>query len=429
MLRGFLEAAPFRDINASSRYLRNNLDALDEDFQKQLQNEAVTAFVQGNEDYAKNCVEKALILSQCSRLKDAEISAYFSKLKARDKAATRNFDEGYKNIYQAYKEKAAQTTRLPAPPTGRKQSSTADTLAVGMSQLELQRRQDSDPSKSRHQLNEDDEGTGGVYGFRTAVKPNQTQLDEQDIDRNRAERHDSRPEDSFGVPRSSVPATGQDQRPPLVATRSRHSTIASAQNDDEVRSQISRYSLPGRPKDRPGDDERLDSRYYQRKPADAGRLLKFGRVFAVLRHSEDSGGGDGDIGSVWRSTNRQGVTIFSHVCRMVVVSERHGFCWAVPINTYKGQGCLKRGLNRDDVQAHAIIHMHDTSARSLPDEPSMRKKPIVVVPASSDQTLTEASRINFAKVHTIEHNVKFMNIGKIAQASLPYFSAYWKEHL
>jgi len=42
---------------------------------------------------------------------------------------------------------------------------------------------------------------------------------------------------------------------------------------------------------------------------------------------------------------------------MVVVKERHGYCWCIPINTYKGKGVAKHGLSRQEQAAHATVHM------------------------------------------------------------------------
>ena len=58
-------------------------------------------------------------------------------------------------------------------------------------------------------------------------------------------------------------------------------------------------------------------------------------------------------------------------------------------------------------------------------EPRSSKKPIAVKPAGTDQKLDKMSRIHFGKVHTVEHNVKVMNVGNITGNSIQYFEAYW----
>jgi hypothetical protein len=76
--------------------------------------------------------------------------------------------------------------------------------------------------------------------------------------------------------------------------------------------------------------------------------------------------------------------------------------------TYGGQGCLKRGVHAED---HAIIY-----TSTYPEEfagEGMRKKPIKVKPYSPQHKLEPASRLNYAKVYTVEYNVKVWFIGEI----------------
>ena len=60
------------------------------------------------------------------------------------------------------------------------------------------------------------------------------------------------------------------------------------------------------------------------------------------------------------------------------------------------------------------------------DETGITKRPIMVIPAALDQKLDPMSRLNFGKVHTVEHNVRVMPVGRIDPKSLPYFEAYWE---
>jgi hypothetical protein len=101
-----------------------------------------------------------------------------------------------------------------------------------------------------------------------------------------------------------------------------------------------------------------------------------------------------------------------------------------PINTYNGQGVTKPGLSESDRRAHAIAYMTDTRPFCLPEEERyLNKKPIAVEKASADQKLDPMSRLNFKKVYTIEHNVKVMNVGKVAKDSLPALLVYWRQSL
>jgi hypothetical protein len=64
-----------------------------------------------------------------------------------------------------------------------------------------------------------------------------------------------------------------------------------------------------------------------------------------------------------------------------------------------------------------VIYMVGTSSAAAPGE-KIIKNPIAVRPAREDQKLHPMSRINFGKIYTIEHNVKVMNVGKVADESL-----------
>jgi hypothetical protein len=125
---------------------------------------------------------------------------------------------------------------------------------------------------------------------------------------------------------------------------------------------------------------------------------------------------------------KYGERVYSHIVRMVVVKERHGYCWCIQIHTYNGRGVLKPGFNQQDQKAHAIIHMDDTRPASTSEEEMrlMTKKPIAVRAASSDQKLHVMSRLNFGAPYSIQMNVKVMDVGMIAEASMPAFESYWR---
>jgi hypothetical protein len=114
---------------------------------------------------------------------------------------------------------------------------------------------------------------------------------------------------------------------------------------------------------------------------------------------------------------------------MVVVKEGHGYSWCLFINTYRGRGVAKSGLNSADRLAHAVIHMTGTPARPAPFEQDMiRKRSITVIAAAPDQKLDSMSRINFSKVHTIEHNIKVMDVGRISRDAMNDFREFWEEY-
>jgi mRNA-degrading endonuclease toxin of MazEF toxin-antitoxin module len=99
------------------------------------------------------------------------------------------------------------------------------------------------------------------------------------------------------------------------------------------------------------------------------------------------------------------------------------------VHTYGGRGVSKPGLSKADREAHTIIYMSDTEPTKLPEESDLNKTPIAVEKSSSDQKLHPSSRLNFAKIHTVNWNVKVMNVGKVARESMPRLVAYWRQSL
>ncbi|KAL2008505.1 hypothetical protein VTN00DRAFT_6699 [Thermoascus crustaceus] len=165
--------------------------------------------------------------------------------------------------------------------------------------------------------------------------------------------------------------------------------------------------------------ESLDSRYKVRP--DPKKFFKVGRVFAMVWHESFSDSGTQASQRVILARGKFREPIYSSIRRMVVVREQKGCAWCIPISTYSGKGLAKPGV---DVSTHAIIHMKGTKPARQAAEPPMTKEPIAVEPASPDQKLDPMSRINFAKIHTIEHNVKVLPVGRVSDESIPKFEAY-----
>jgi hypothetical protein len=84
-----------------------------------------------------------------------------------------------------------------------------------------------------------------------------------------------------------------------------------------------------------------------------------------------------------------------------------------PILTYGNQGVLKRGVHPED---HAVVY----SSRKCPplderEKGLMTKHPIRIEVTKDSHKLDPLSRLNYAKLYTVEHNVKVLFIGKVAQ--------------
>jgi hypothetical protein len=97
--------------------------------------------------------------------------------------------------------------------------------------------------------------------------------------------------------------------------------------------------------------------------------------------------------------------------RFLIVNAFKGHCICLPINTYLRQGVTKNGVHADH---HTIIYTeypphYITGER----EKGLNREPILMVPNNPSYKLDSASRLNYAKIYTIEYNVKVKFIGKI----------------
>lgn len=92
-----------------------------------------------------------------------------------------------------------------------------------------------------------------------------------------------------------------------------------------------------------------------------------------------------------------------------------------PIQTYKGRGTLKPGIN---VQDHGVIHTSGEAPLLLPGE-QLTKYSVRVQP-TADETLEAASRINYGKAYAVEHNVKVLDIGMVVEGHRYLIEAYFK---
>jgi hypothetical protein len=67
---------------------------------------------------------------------------------------------------------------------------------------------------------------------------------------------------------------------------------------------------------------------------------------------------------------------------------------------------------------HAIIHTTNRPPKELPGETELVKKPLQVIANNSRHKLDRASRVNFAKIYTVEHNMKVLFIGNLNKTSI-----------
>lgn len=91
-----------------------------------------------------------------------------------------------------------------------------------------------------------------------------------------------------------------------------------------------------------------------------------------------------------------------------------------PILTYRGQGTKKYGVKPQD---HAIIYTAKSGQkpREASGEEKLQNKAIRMEPRSARDQLDSLSRLNYAKIYTVEYNVKVCFIGQIHEKSMKYF--------
>lgn len=101
--------------------------------------------------------------------------------------------------------------------------------------------------------------------------------------------------------------------------------------------------------------------------------------------------------------------------RFVLVDEHKGHSTALPIVTYGGQGTKRKGCHPED---HAMVYTGHSQPPLVHGEAASLMRPPIRCRMDNDKfKLDTASRLNYAKLYTIEHNVKVQFIGSIASSS------------
>lgn len=117
--------------------------------------------------------------------------------------------------------------------------------------------------------------------------------------------------------------------------------------------------------------------------------------------------------------------LFHSLRRGVMNTDRNQLTTRSPVQTYRRQGTKKAGLNVED---HALIYTGDYGSQPPPllEDEHLDKHPLRVQP-SKNEYLDPESRVNFGKPYAVEHNVKVVEIGMIAQEHMHYLVNHFKE--
>jgi len=138
-----------------------------------------------------------------------------------------------------------------------------------------------------------------------------------------------------------------------------------------------------------------------------GREFKFGKVFRILWAEPMGRNGTLITEPVNSRSQKYGEEFCHKIRRFVIVKTFNGHCLCLPIQTYGRQGLIKGGAT---AQHHAAIY---SEKEVIFEGEGLTKKGICVNLSDKRDKLDVTSRINYAKVYTIEYNVKVHFIGKV----------------
>lgn len=137
--------------------------------------------------------------------------------------------------------------------------------------------------------------------------------------------------------------------------------------------------------------------------------------------------GQATLGQTRGSTHFSVVTwnevAYSEIRRFVVINNKGTFSQCIPIQSYRGKGATKQGLQ---VQDHGVIYTgdEDTEPPTVLAGEEITKEPIRVL-SRNGEALIPSSRINYGKPYAVEHNVKVLEIGKIIPEHMHLLEAYF----
>ena len=200
---------------------------------------------------------------------------------------------------------------------------------------------------------------------------------------------------------SYSPFTGSEQ-PAAVSSLPRGNTTIHTRDPETWRDK----TQPGKVLTRPMVDSLL-SNCLEFK-VQKSKNFQFGKVFKVI-WSEPQGANGTDISEDESQAQK---AMFRKIRRFVIVSTFPGHSLCLPILTYGGQGTLKHGVHADD---HTVIYSSRKHGPTLLPGEVVRKRPLRMEPDQPSHNLHSASRVNYAKVYTVEHNVKVQFIGTLTR--------------
>ncbi|KAK4034627.1 hypothetical protein C8A01DRAFT_18579, partial [Parachaetomium inaequale] len=143
-----------------------------------------------------------------------------------------------------------------------------------------------------------------------------------------------------------------------------------------------------------------------------------GEVFKIL-WCEPLAGGGARAPDNWSTlaihapqTTTPEPAFYQGVRRFIVVANDEGHCTCVPILTYERLACNKRGVKP---LKHGIVYQTGKKPRLLGGEPKLGFSPVRVDLYERSEQLVKASRVNYSKLVTVQHNFRVFFIGRVVE--------------
>lgn len=169
-------------------------------------------------------------------------------------------------------------------------------------------------------------------------------------------------------------------------------------------------------------DQKLTSAEYE-TISNPKKFFKKGRVFKTP-WSEPAG--NVSTGQAAFVSSNDGQEWYTKPRRFVVVREESNFSLCLSLNTHKGQGMTKAGINTHDYAAVYAVGKED---KLTSEQKKMSKKPFPIVVEASDERVESTSHINLGRVYTVEHNSKVKKVGRIDSKHLGRLDDYFVDRI
>jgi hypothetical protein len=167
-----------------------------------------------------------------------------------------------------------------------------------------------------------------------------------------------------------------------------------------------------------GDSETIDKTYFIRKN-DYKKFFRIGRVFSTL-WTDALGGNADSVDQTFVSEVIYKERVFSKVRRFIIVREGDRSVTCLPVTSYNGVGPLKSGIQLSD---HGFIY-----SKAPPERiEGMQTRPLKLNLAKGAQNLRDLSLVNYAKVYTVETNVKVKDVGELDSESRRILRRYFRK--